>query len=142
MRLVRRHGTTPHDARRKVFIGACTLTSLSVFIPSLGKGPLLLAVLLLIGAGALALFPCYYSFTQELSDRYVGRITGLLSMWVWAATSPMHSAFGKLADSIADPSKRYDTGLVIAGLAPWLGVFAMRFLWRKNDTPPQGNALV
>ena len=135
MWLVRRHGTTPHDARRKVFIGACTLTSLSVFIPSLGKGPLLLAVLLLIGAGALALFPCYYSFTQELSDKYVGRITGLLSMWVWAATSPMHSAFGKLADSIADPAKRYDTGLVIAGLAPWLGVFAMKFLWRRNDAP-------
>ncbi len=141
MWLVRRRGTTPHDARRKVFIGACTLTSLSVFIPSLGKGPLLLAVLLLIGAGALALFPCYYSFTQELSDKYVGRITGLLSMWVWAVTSPMHSAFGKLADSIADPSKRYDTGLVIAGLAPWLGVFAMRFLWRKNDAPVHGGAL-
>jgi len=135
MWLVRRHGTTPHDARRKVFIGACTLTSLSIFIPSLGKGPLLLAVLLLIGAGALALFPCYYSFTQELSDKYVGRITGILSMWVWAATSPMHSAFGKLADSIADPSKRYDTGLVIAGLAPWLGVIAMKLLWRKTDVP-------
>ena len=140
MWLIRRRGTTPHHARRTVYIGACTLTSLSIFIPSLGKGPLLLALLLLIGAGALALFPCYYSFVQELSDKYVGRLTGLLSMWVWAVTSPMHSAFGKLADSIADPSKRYDTGLVIAGLAPWIGVFAMKFLWRKNETPVRGGA--
>jgi len=135
--LIRRRGTTPHDARRAVYAGACVLTSLSIFIPSLGKGPLLLAVLLLIGAGALALFPCYYSFVQELSDKYVGRLTGLLSMWVWAVTSPMHSAFGKLADSIADPARRYDTGLVIAGLAPWLGVFAMKFFWRRNETPAE-----
>ncbi len=139
--LVRRGGATPHDARRKVFIGACTLTSLSAFIPFLGKGPLLLVVLLFIGAGALALFPCYYSFTQEISGRYVGRLAGLLSMWVWAATSPMHSAFGKLADSIADPAKRYDTGLVIAGLAPWIGVIAMKLLWRKNEAPPKCGAL-
>jgi ACS family hexuronate transporter-like MFS transporter len=134
--LVRSRGTTPHHARRTVYLGACMLTSLAVFIPWLGKGPLLLAVLLLIGAGALALFPCYYSFVQELSGKYVGRLTGLLSMWVWATTSPMHSAFGKYADGIADPAKRYNLGLVIAGLAPWIGVVALKFLWRKNETPP------
>src|SRR5207302_9685252 len=131
--LVRRRGAIPHDARRAVYLGACVLTSLAIFIPSLGKGPLLLAVLLLIGAGALALFPCYYSFVQELSDKYVGRLTGLLSMWVWATTSPMHSALGKYADGIADPARRYDLGLVIAGLAPWLGVLALKFLWRRNE---------
>jgi hypothetical protein len=32
--------------------------------------------------------------------RRVGRLTGLLSAWVWAVTSPMHKCFGKLADSI------------------------------------------
>ena len=132
--LVRR-SATPHGARRTVYLGACVLTSLAIFIPSLGKGPLLLAVLLLIGAGALALFPCYYSFVQELSVKYVGRLTGLLSMWVWAVTSPMHRALGKYADSIADLAHRYDIGLVIAGLAPWLGVIALRLLWRKNETP-------
>jgi len=129
--LIRRRGRTPHDAQRTVYAGACVLTSLSVFIPWLGKGPLLLAVLLLIGAGALALFPCYYSFVQELSDRHVGRLTGLLSMWVWAVTSPLHSAFGWLADH----TKTYDTGLLVAGLAPWIGVIAMRFLWRRSDVP-------
>ena len=138
MWLIRRGGASPHAARRAVFAGACVLTSLSVFIPSLGKGPLLLATLLVIGAGALALFPCYYSFVQELSDRHVGRLTGLLSMWVWAVTSPMHSAFGKLADSAADPAKRYDLGLVIAGLAPWIGVVAMKFLWRDPERVPRG----
>jgi ACS family hexuronate transporter-like MFS transporter len=129
--LIRRFAKSPHDARRTVYAGACMLTSLSVLIPWLGKGWPLLATLLLIGAGALALFPCYYSFAQEVSAAHVGRITGLLSLWVWAVTSPMHSFFGILVDR----TKSYDLGLVIAGLAPWLGVFAMKFLWRRNDAP-------
>ncbi len=123
-----RRGRTPHAARRIVLAGASVLTSLSVLIPWLGKGWPLLAVLLLIGAGALALFPCYYSFVQELSSTHVGRLTGLLSMWVWAVTSPLHSLFGV----IADRAQSYDSGLVIAGLAPWLGVIAMRVLWRSG----------
>ena len=129
--LIRRWALSPHDARRRVFAGACVLTSCSVFIPWLEKGWLLLAVLLIIGAGALALFPCYYSFAQELSATHVGRITGLLSLWVWAVTSPMHSFFGMLVDR----SKSYDLGLVVAGLAPWLGVIAMKLWWRKSPAP-------
>ena len=132
--LIRRWAMHPHAARRAVYAGACVLTSFSIFIPWLGKGWPLLGTLLLIGAGALALFPCYYSFVQELSSTHVGRLTGLLSMWVWAVTSPLHSFFGMLADH----SKSYDLGLVIAGLAPWLGVIAMKFLWRD----PPGSVCV
>jgi ACS family hexuronate transporter-like MFS transporter len=130
--LIRGRGVTPHGARRLVYAGACLMTSLSLLIPVLERGPVLLGVILVIGMGALALFPCYYSFVQELSSRYVGRLTGILSMWVWAVTSPMHSFFGRMADAVADPLHRYDQGLVIAGLAPWIGVLAMHFLWGKD----------
>jgi len=129
--LIRRRGSSPHEARRTVYTCACFLTSLSVGIPFLEKGWLLLVVLLLIGAGALALFPCYYSFVQELSATHVGRLTGLLSLWVWALTSPLHSLFGVLVDR----SQSYDLGLVVAGLAPWLGVFALKYLWRREPAP-------
>jgi ACS family hexuronate transporter-like MFS transporter len=132
--LSKRAGKSPHDARRMIYAGACLFTSLSLFIPWLGKGWLLLTMLSFIGAGALALFPCYYSFVQEISAAHVGRLTGLLSMWVWAVTSPLQPLFGKLADQTADPLKRYDLGLVIAGLAPWIGVIAMKFLWSKSAT--------
>jgi ACS family hexuronate transporter-like MFS transporter len=131
LQLIRRRGTSAHGARRVVYAGACVFTSLSVLIPWLGKGWPLLATLLLIGAGALALFPCYYSFVQELSVAHVGRLTGLLSLWVWAVTSPLQLLFGTLADY----SKSYDFGLVIAGLAPWIGVVAMKFLWARDDAP-------
>jgi len=126
-----RRGASPHGARRTVYTAGCVLTSLSLLLPCLGKGGPLLGTLLLIGAGALALFPCYYSFVQELSSAHVGRLTGLLSLWVWAVTSPLHSLFGMLADH----TKSYDLGLVVAGLAPWLGVFAMMFLWHKDKEP-------
>jgi MFS transporter, ACS family, hexuronate transporter len=126
--LISNRRKTAHGARRTVYTGACFLTSLSVLLPWLDKGWVLLVVLLLIGAGALALFPCYYSFVQELSSEYVGRLTGILSLWVWGVTSPMHSAFGLLADR----TKSYDAGLVVAGLAPWLGVVALRYLWRPE----------
>ncbi len=128
--IARRFLTSAHRARRVVYAGACVLTSLSVCIPWLGQGPALLGVLLCVGAGALALFPCYYAFVQELSATHVGRLTGLLSMWVWAVTSPMHSAFGALADR----TQSFDQGLVLAGLAPWLGVLSMSLLW--DGAPP------
>jgi len=128
IQIIRRLGKSPHGARRIVYAAACMLTSLSLVIPFLGKGRLLLSILLLIGAGALALFPCYYSFVQELSPHHVGRLTGLLSMFVWGVTSPLHSLFGMLVDY----SKNYDVGLVIAGLAPWIGVIAMATLWKRS----------
>ncbi len=126
--LIGKRRTSPHDARRIVYASACLLTSLSLLIPWLGNGWPLLAALLLIGAGALALFPCYYSFVQELSSEHIGRLTGILSLWAWAVTSPVHSFFGMLVDR----TKSYDLGLVIAGLAPWMGVVAMALLWKKE----------
>lgn len=126
--LVRKLGVDPHHARRRVYAGACVLTSLSLAIPWLGQGWLLLGVLLLIGAGALALFPCYYSFVQDISTEHVGRLTGILSMWVWLITSPLHNLFGWLADT----THSYDLGLAIAGLVPWLGVISMSLLWKRG----------
>lgn len=129
-----RRGLDPHQARRRVYLLACGLTSLSLLLPSLARGPGLLAVLLLIGAGALALFPCYYSFVQELSVKHVGFAAGVLSMWVWLVTSPLHSVFGWVVDRVGS----YDAGLVLAGLMPWMGAVAMWRLWRSRpaETEP------
>ena len=136
--LVRKQIASPHSSRRLVYMCACLLTSLSVLIPWLDKGWPLLITLMLIGAGALALFPCYYSFVQEISSEHVGRLTGILSMYVWGVTSPLHSLFGMMADNMKahDVTKTYDMGLVIAGLAPWLGVIALALLWKKGPNRP------
>ena len=50
---------------------------------------------------------------------------------MWVVTSPLQSFFGLLVGR----SGSYDLGLAIAGLAPWIGVVAMRFLWRIEAVP-------
>lgn len=133
--IVRRFALSAHGARRWVYAGACVLTSFSVCVLWLPRGWILLGSILIVGAGALALFPCYYSFVQELSDRHVGRLTGLLSTWVWLVSSPMHKLFGR----VVDETKSFDLGMALAGLAPWLGVVAMHLLWREKK-PVQPDA--
>jgi ACS family hexuronate transporter-like MFS transporter len=134
--LVKRWPITPHRARRIVY-GLCSaLACASVLVPWLPRGPLLLGVILLVGASALGLFPCYYSFVQDLSSKHVAQLTGILSMWVWAVTSPMHSLFGAMVDR----TKSFDLGMALAGLAPLLGVASLALLWPPRDSPTDNNA--
>jgi len=130
MQLVKRFSLSNHTAKRRIFNVAAVLASLTVCIPWLGKSPLLLGLLLVIGAASLAMFPCYYSFVQELSAEHVSRLTGLFSMWVWLTTSPMQSLFGWLRVKLGS----YDPALALTGLTPWLGVIAMRLLWDTQKT--------
>ena len=70
-------------ARRIVFTGCAVCCASSILIPWLPKGPLLLGVLLVIAAGLLGLFPCYYTWSQDLSRTHQGKVTGLLSTIAW-----------------------------------------------------------
>jgi ACS family hexuronate transporter-like MFS transporter len=107
--------------------GVCAgLTSLTVVAASLPQGWLLLGVLLVIGAGALGMFPCYYSMTQEIDPRHVGKATGVLGFVAWVASSPLHRTFGQWIDATGS----FDRGLAIIGCLPLTGLVAVLFLWR------------
>jgi ACS family hexuronate transporter-like MFS transporter len=121
-------GWTVHGARMATF-GICTLlTTLSVLVAFLPKGPLLLGLLLIVGAGALGLFPNYYSFTQELSRTHQGKITGMLGAVAWIGSASLQPIAGKSVDETGS----YATGIVIAGLAPVIALAALAFLWEKK----------
>ena len=130
MQLVKRFSMSSHMAKRRIFNVAAVLASLTICIPWLGKSPLLLGLLVVVGAASLAMFPCYYSFVQELSAEHVSRLTGLFSMWVWLTTSPMQSLFGWLRVHLGS----YDPALALTGLTPWLGVIAMKLLWDQSKS--------
>lgn len=130
--LARRFTLSAHTARRWVFAAACLCTSCSVAVALLPKGPMLLAAMLVVGFGSLAMYPCYYSFKQELSVSNVGRIVGLLGAWAWLSGSPLHKVFGKTIDLTGS----YDLGLALVGLVPWLGVLAMWLLWDRQKKEP------
>jgi ACS family hexuronate transporter-like MFS transporter len=124
-------GFSVHASRRTVF-GICSLlVALGGLIPWLPKGPLLLCALMIVGAGSLGLFPCYYSLSQELTRTHQGKITGLLGTVAWVTTSPLHPLFGRLVDN----TKSYDLGLSLASLMPLVALVALCVLWPREPSP-------
>ena len=125
-----RRSLSVHQARVLVFFCCAALTALAVLLGILPKGWLLLGVLLLIGAGALGLFPCYHALTQEISPIHQGKITGLAGVVAWAVGSPTHHFFGRLIDRTGS----FDLGLAIAGVLPLVAFF---FIWIFWNSPRQ-----
>lgn len=129
-----RRGLETHRARLLVF-GLCSaLAALTTVAAALPQGWALLGVLLVVGAGTLGLFPCYYSFTQELSPQHVGKATGVLSTIAWVASAPLQKFFGRLVDRTGS----FDLGLALIGWAPLVALGVMLLLWRRDaDTGDQ-----
>ena len=124
--LVKR-GWEVHRSRATVFGVCALLTSLTALAATLPRGWMLLGVLLVVAAASLGLFPCYYSFSQELSTKHQGKVTGILGTVAWATSSPCQKLFGW----IADETKSFNEGIALAGLAPLLGYAALILLWRE-----------
>lgn len=131
--LVKR-GWEVHRSRTTVFGVCALLTTLTALASTLPRGWALLGVLLVVAAASLGLFPCYYSFSQELSTKHQGKVTGILGTVAWATSSPCQKLFGWLADE----TKSFNEGIALAGLAPLLGYAALILLWRepKRTGPP------
>lgn len=123
-----------HRARMVTFTFCAALTALSTLASQLDRGPLLLGTFLVIGFGALGLFPNYYSLTQELSARHQGIISGSLGFLTWVITSEMQERVGK----VIDETKSYADGIFYIGLLPLLGCAALWLLWGRVK-PDQAN---
>jgi ACS family hexuronate transporter-like MFS transporter len=155
-----RRGATVYLSRTLVFLGGTLLTMLCLAIPVLGnqirqqpfdiqgtpegpvflravEGPgwILMGLFLLIGAGSLALFPVYYSLSQDLTVRNQGKVTGTLGFATWMATALMHPIVGRYLDSTKALTGRadYQNGIVVAGMVPLLALTALVFLWEKRE---------
>jgi ACS family hexuronate transporter-like MFS transporter len=107
------------------------LAAMTTVASLLPQGWLLLATLLAVAAGTLGVFPCYYSFTQELTTEYMGRLTGILSFTGWLASSPMQKLFGYVVDRTGS----YDLNLAILGWSPMAGLVAFLLLWPRARIP-------
>jgi ACS family hexuronate transporter-like MFS transporter len=118
-------GWTVQRARLATFAvctGLCMLSALAAFLPA---GPLLLITLLLIGFGALGLFPTYYSLAQDISYKNQGLVGGSLGFTTWILTSIMHRYVGKNIDETGS----YATGLLVAGQVPIIACLALALFW-------------
>ncbi|GIW93809.1 MAG: hexuronate transporter [Pirellulaceae bacterium] len=124
-------GWRVHSARMATFAGCTALTTLALGTAVLPRGPLLLGLFLLIGFGALGLFPNYYSFTQELSMHHQGKVTGVLGATTWITTSIFQIYVGRYVDQ----TQSYALGIALAGLAPLVALVALLVLWPSRTKP-------
>ncbi|MCI0642134.1 MAG: MFS transporter, partial [Gemmataceae bacterium] len=123
--LLARNGMSVHGSRLLVFSVCASLTTASLVMIFLSKGPGLILALLIVGFGALGLFPPFYSFSQELSVRHQGKVTGALGCLNWLAMAPMRLLEGKYIKDTGN----YDLGLTLAGIMPLLAVAVLFFFW-------------
>ncbi len=120
-----------HAARVIVFAGCGALCATCAITPWLDKGWVLLATLLLSGAGALGVFPLYHAFTQDLSGRHQGKITGIAGVVAWVLPAQAQKLFGALADR----THSFDQGLLLASFLPLIATLPLwRFWENKPDT--------
>lgn len=126
-------GYAIHPARVVAFAIYSAITAVAVAVPFVGSGPLMLAGLMIAGAGILGLHPLYYALSQELPHRHMGVLSGLLGAGGWIVSS----VFQILIGARIQETKSYDVGLVIAGLAPLVGLVALLALWKSNAETKQ-----
>lgn len=122
-------GWSVHGSRLATYVACALLTTLGTVVAVLPAGPALLVALLLVGAGALGLFPIYYALTQELSARHQGKVTGALACIAWLASAFMHGQVGRWVDQTGS----YALGL---GVSAWLPLVALPGLLLFWDRPP------
>jgi ACS family hexuronate transporter-like MFS transporter len=125
-----RSGTPVFRGRMIVFLGFAVLTALSLLAAVLPGGPLLLGVLLVIGFGSLGVFPNYYAFSQDLTTRHQGKLTGVLGCSCWMAMALLHEVVG----TVVKAYDSYRLGIGIAGLMPLVAFVALVVLWGKTPT--------
>jgi len=118
-------GWSVFAARIVPFLGCALLTSLSVIAAQLPAGWALLGIFLVIGFGALGLFPNYYAFSQELTAKHQGKLTGTLGCINWVAMAIMQPLVGARIDE----TRSYADGIMAVGLAPLIGFAAAIAFW-------------
>jgi len=123
-----RRGMNIHSARVLLLAICSATTTLTIFIPQVPQGWLLLSLLLVVAAGSLGLFPCYYAQIQEFSTGRVGKVTGLLSFTTWIFHSTVQKYIGRIADQIGS----LEIPLAVVGCVPMLSVLAMTWVWRER----------
>jgi MFS transporter, ACS family, hexuronate transporter len=138
-------GWEVHRARVVTFSACAGLAFLAVIVATLPGANvkengfwsppsiLLLGLLLLVAAGTLGLYPNYYSFSQELSRKHQGKISGVLGTIAWIGSGTMQ----RLAGKNIDDTKSYATGIMIAGWLPVVACIALWLLWptRRSKEP-------
>lgn len=119
---------------RQIMFSVCALLCLTlVALPVLPKGVLLLLILLISGAGALGVFPLYHAFTQDISGKHQGKITGMAGVTAWFLVPRAQILFGRVVDTTGS----YDYGLAAAACLPAVAAIILWLFWGEDSDESQ-----
>lgn len=91
---------------------------------------IMLGILLISGAGALGIFPIYYSFAQDVSPRHQGKVTSIAGAGGWLASSYAQPWFGWLEQTTGS----YDLGIFILSALPIVPLVCIYCAWPKETS--------
>lgn len=143
LRLVRR-GFSVHGSRLVVF-GVCAALVLLSLTAIIAPGePVFLWVLPIVAFASLGLFPPYYSFTQELTVRNQGKVTGSLGFICWMVMAGLRALEGLVSDEVkargGQVVDQYVFGIFLAGVMPLVALGILVLFWRQHGTKEGGPA--
>ncbi|MBL9162226.1 MAG: MFS transporter [Planctomycetaceae bacterium] len=125
-----RRGQSVLTARMMTFFACALMALATVAVPWLPAGWLLLALLLIAGAGALGVFPIYHAFTQDLSQEHQGKVTGVAGVAAWAFSPLGQQLFGRHVDA----THSFDEGIAIVGCLPMAACLLLFLFWPRSTT--------
>jgi hypothetical protein len=73
--------------------------------------------------------PAYYSFSQELTVKHQGMLTGVLSCLCWLGLAGWQEFIGH----VVQYTQSYTVCMVLAGAFPLIGFAALMALWGKEE---------
>ena len=114
-------------------------STVGLFTQFLSLDPLrltMLGVLLISGAGALGIFPIYYSFAQDVSPRHQGKVTSIAATGGWLASSYAQPWFGWLEQRTGS----YDLGIFLLSVLPILPLACLYYFWPREPDARQGRS--
>jgi ACS family hexuronate transporter-like MFS transporter len=127
-----RRGMPVAKARMRVMLFCSLLATLAGVVGWLPRGPLFQALVLVVGFGTLGIFPNYYSFTQEISARHQGKVTGIMGLSCWILVGPLQLLAGAVNDHLGKESG-YLLNLAVGGFFPLAGMALLWLFWPRES---------
>jgi ACS family hexuronate transporter-like MFS transporter len=132
--LLCRRGIGVHAGRTIAFAACCGFAVCTLLIPFVSDATQLQVVLLAVAFGSLGMFPTYFAFTQELSARHQGKVTGILGACAHFSVAAIYPIEGMIFDA----THSYESVLAVIGAAPLLALVFLLWKWPARRVPAPG----
>ncbi len=127
-----KRGMRIHSCRVMMFAICAVLALGTLAVPFLPTGWPLQTGLLVVAFAALGLFPTYFAFSQELSSKHQGKVTGTLGASAHLTLAVLYPIEGLICDATGS----YAWVLGGIGVFPLLALGVLLWLWPLRTEPP------